>query len=68
LSTVFKTGEREMSKTKNQIYMGIIIIALGVIMTSAMPGIPRPLGFVFIGIGVIVFTFGIRKKKARDNL
>ena len=56
-----------MNKTINQIYMGIIIIALGVIMTSAMQGIPRPLGLVFIGVGVIQLILGMKKKKAEEG-
>ena len=56
-----------MNKSINQIYMGIIIIALGVIMTSAMQGIPRPLGLVFIGVGVIQLVLGMKKKKAEDG-
>ena len=56
-----------MNKSINQIYPGIIIIALGVIMTSAMQGIPRPLGLVFIGIGVIQLVLGMKKKKAEDG-
>ena len=56
-----------MDKTINQIYLGIIIIALGVIMTSAMQGIPRPLGLVFIGVGVIQLILGMKKKKAEDE-
>ena len=56
-----------MNKSINQIYLGIIIIALGVIMTSAMQGIPRPLGLVFIGVGVIQLVLGMKKKKAEDG-
>ena len=56
-----------MNKSINQIYMGIIIIALGVIMTSAMQGIPRPLGLVFMGVGVIQLILGMKKKKAEDG-
>ena len=56
-----------MNKTINQIYMGIIIIALGVIMTSAMQGIPRSLGLVFIGVGVIQLILGMKKKKKAED-
>ena len=52
-----------MSKSENQIYLGIIVIAMGVIMASAMQGMPRPLGLVFIGGGVILACLGMKKKK-----
>ena len=53
--------------SKNTIYFGIIIIALGIVVTSAMEGIPRPLGLVFIGIGGIFFILGMKKKKEEDR-
>ncbi|MBD3383922.1 hypothetical protein GF407_03250 [candidate division KSB1 bacterium] len=56
-----------MENSKKKIYMGIIIIALGIVMTSAMQGIPRPLGLVFIGIGGIFFILGMRQKKKDEN-
>lgn len=56
-----------MNKTKNQIYLSIIIVAMGIIMTSAMQGIPRPLGLVFIVIGVILLVLGLKKKKLEDK-
>ena len=56
-----------MNKTKNQIYLGIMIIALGVIMTSAMQGIPRPLGLVFMIIGGVMLFLGLKKKKQEEE-
>ena len=56
-----------MEDSKKKIYMGIIIIALGIVMTSAMEGIPRPLGLVLIGIGGVFFILGVKKKKAEEK-
>jgi hypothetical protein len=52
-----------MDPASRLIYLGITIIALGVVMTSAMGGLPRPVGLVFIGIGGVLFILGMRRRR-----
>ncbi len=52
-----------MDAATGQIFLGITIIALGVVMTTAMQGLPQPLGLVVVGIGGVLFVLGMRKRR-----
>ncbi len=52
-----------MDAARSQVYLGITMIALGVVMTTAMHGLPQPVGLVVVGIGGVVFILGMRKRK-----
>lgn len=57
-----------MKKHKKRIYAGIIIIALGVVMTANLPEPMGPVGLVFIGVGGFYLILGLRdRKKAMSN-
>jgi len=47
--------------------MGIIIIALGVVMTASLPETTGLVGFAFIAIGVVFFVLGIRDNKKETS-
>ena len=57
----------QSEKNKNKIYMGIIIIALGVVMTVSLPETTGLVGFAFIAIGVVFFVLGIRDNKKETS-
>ena len=54
-------------KGDSQLYMGIIIIAVGIIMASAMEGLARPLGVGLIILGSIFVVQGAKKKETRKS-
>ncbi len=54
-----------MDKVNKQIYMGIILIALGVVMSGGMN--MGPVGIVFIGVGAYFFIAGMAKQKKKQS-
>lgn len=54
---------RKTEEYKRFIYIGIIIIALGVTFSTSLKEIAGSLGIVLISIGGLFFIIGMNKKK-----
>jgi hypothetical protein len=52
---------------KKYIFLGIIVIALGVTFSNAMEGTFHSFGVVLIAIGGLFFIIGMRKKQLEDE-
>lgn len=65
-----KMEGRKMKKFKNHkeyLYTCTIITFLGIIITTTMTDTIKPIGIVFIAIGVILFVIGMLKKRKEDE-
>ena len=56
-----------LEKYKKFIFMGIIIIALGITFTTAMKEAMGSLGTVFIAIGGLFFIIGMNMKRQHNK-
>jgi dolichyl-phosphate-mannose--protein O-mannosyl transferase len=52
---------------KKYIFLGIIVIALGVTFSNAMAGVFHSFGVVLIAVGGLFFIIGMRKKQLEDE-
>ena len=56
-----------MEEARRALFLGIIIVALGVVMTTSIEGVPRPLGVVLIAVGGLFFIIGMSRKRRADK-
>ena len=54
---------KNLERYRKFIFMGMIIIALGVIFSTTMKDTIGTLGTVFIAVGGLFFIFGMSKKR-----
>lgn len=52
---------------KKYIFLGIIVIALGVTFSNAMEGAFHSFGVVLIAVGGLISIIGMRKKQLKDE-
>jgi hypothetical protein len=52
---------------KKYIFLGIIVIALGVTFSNAMADVFHSFGVVLIAVGGLFFIIGMRKKQLEDE-
>lgn len=55
-----------MKGYKRIVYIGMIVIALGITLSTALSEDVRPIGIVFIAIGGLLFISGMNRKKEED--
>jgi len=58
---------KQLEKHKRFIFLGIIVIALGVTFSTTMKDTVRPIGTVFFVAGGLLFILGMRMKQKHDK-
>ena len=53
-----------MSGSKIAIFIGVLVVALGVLLTIAMREETGPLGIIFIAVGGVAIVLGISQRKS----
>ena len=56
-----------LNKSKRFIFLGIIIIALGITFSTTMQDYVSSLGTVFIAVGGLFFIIGMHKKSQENQ-
>lgn len=56
-----------MEAYKRPIFLGIILIALGVVANTSLAGRFGALGTVWIAVGGLFFIIGMKKKKDQEQ-
>lgn len=59
---------KEKEKYRKFLFMGIIIIALGVTISTTLKEFVGSLGTVFIAVGGLLFIVGMSMKKREDEV
>ncbi len=59
--------ENQLEKYRKFIFMGIIIISLGVTFSTAMKDTVDSLGTVFIAVGGLFFIIGMNMKRKEEE-
>ena len=59
---------KQIKNYRRYLFLGIIIISLGITFSTALKEKLGALGTVFIAIGGLLFIIGIRKKRLHDKL
>jgi len=52
---------------RRKIFVGIILVALGIVYNTTLSNTSGSLGIVFIGIGSLFFISGMKMKKEIEN-
>ena len=59
--------DTKLEKYKRFIFIGILIIALGVTFSTTLKETVGSLGIVFIAVGGLFFIIGMSKKRKKDE-
>lgn len=59
--------EKKLEEYRKYIFIGIIIIALGVTLSTTMKDTVGSLGTVLIAVGGLFFIIGMSKKRKEDD-
>ncbi|MDA9069637.1 hypothetical protein N8258_00800 [Algibacter sp.] len=59
--------DTKLEKYKRFIFIGILIIALGVTFSTTLKETVDSLGIVFIAVGGLFFIIGMSKKRKKDE-
>ncbi|MDC1226461.1 hypothetical protein N8013_02305 [Algibacter sp.] len=59
--------DTKLEKYKRFIFIGILIIALGVTFSTTLKETVGSLGIVFIALGGLFFIIGMSKKRKKDE-
>jgi len=57
-----------MKKYQRLAFLGIIVIALGIVLTTTMKDTVETLGIVFIGIGGFLLVAGMSEKRRSEGI
>ena len=58
---------KKLEEYKSYIFIAIIIIALGITLTTTAKDTVGAIGTVFIAIGGLLFIIGMNKKRKQEN-
>ena len=58
---------KKLENYKRYIFIGIIIIALGLTFNTTLKDTPGSLGTVFIAVGGLFFIIGMNKKRKEEK-
>lgn len=58
--------KKELEKPSKFIFVGIVIISLGITLSTAMKDSFGAIGTVFIAVGGLFFIIGMSKKRKED--
>jgi predicted membrane channel-forming protein YqfA (hemolysin III family) len=61
------TMRNKLEPFKRFIFIGIIVITLGVTFSTTLKGSVDSLGIVFIAVGVLFFIIGMSTKRKEDE-
>ena len=61
------SGKDDLTDYKKIFFIGIIIISLGIVLSTTLNEILGSLGIVFIAIGGLLFIVAMKKKKDMNN-
>ena len=62
-----KKKEKKRRKSGRSMLGPILLIALGVVLTTTMDGGSRPLGLVVVGVGGLCFLLGMKRRKQEEE-
>ena len=57
-----------MKTYKRTLFLGTILTALGITLTTILDDSRRPIGIVLIAIGGLFFILGMKSKREEDGL
>ncbi|MDX1828652.1 MAG: hypothetical protein R3342_03805 [Lutibacter sp.] len=59
--------KKQIENYRRYIFLGIIIISLGITFNTTLKDVPGSLGTVFIAVGGLFFIIGMSKKSKVDK-